>query len=164
MASSKRHPRAALTISVHAAKMKKLLKDRWPILALPLLFYVVDEALTWAGQPRPPAGLPPSQVFEMNPVVRHAMAAGLAASISLNLAWVVMLTAPTLLLPRFWAICYSFAWAFGHAAAVMVWLVYPFAFGLGYWTLYWYCPPVALSFVLVARRMFTLPPLPATRV
>jgi hypothetical protein len=59
--------------------MQKLLKDRWPILALPLPFYIVDEALTWAGQPRPPAGRPPSEVFEMNPVVRRAVAGPILA-------------------------------------------------------------------------------------
>jgi hypothetical protein len=131
--------------------MRGRLYDRWPVLLLPLLFKAGDATLTHLGQP-PRAERTASNVNELNPVAALALTSGLGAEVLFHAVWVLVIVLPIALLPRFWAICYSYGWAFGHAAAVMIWLVYPYR--LGYWTLYWYCPIVAVLFVLVARRMF----------
>lgn len=139
--------------------MRRRWRERWVAVVVPLVFYAADVALTWGKQP---AKLTKETVYEFNPVEARAMVAGLGYVLLLEAAWVLAIVAPILLLPRLWAAGYSYAWAFGHAAAVMIWLAYPFGYGLGYWSLYWYCPFVALSFVLIGRQMLRPAPLAST--
>jgi hypothetical protein len=132
-------------------------QERWLAVVVPLLFYAADVALTWGKQP---PNLTKENVYEFNPVVARAMVAGLGSVLLLETVWVLVIVVPVLLLPRLWAVGYSYAWTFGHAAAVMIWLAYPFGYGFGYWSLYWYCPIVAFSLLLVGMQMFR--PMPST--
>ena len=137
--------------------MRRRLQERWLAVVVPLLFYAADVALTWGKQP---PNLTNENVYEFNPVAAKAMVAGLGSVLLLETAWVLVIVLPVLLLPRLWAATYSYAWAFGHAAAVMIWLAYPFGYDLGYWSLYWYCPIVAVALVLMGVQM--LRPVPVS--
>lgn len=109
--------------------MKARLRDRWPILLAPLLFWAPDTALTYGGQHPRAERNAPKVVNELNPVAARALAEGVGTQLLMQTLWVSIIALPVLLFPRFLAIGYSFAWTFGHAAGAMVWLVYWYQLG-----------------------------------
>jgi hypothetical protein len=132
--------------------MKKRFSDRWPILIAPLFFDLADWIVTYMKQP-PPGARTAENLTEGNPIARIAMLSGMGAEVAFHLAWTLVIVVPILLLPRFCAYCWSLGWTFGHASAVLTWLIYGYA--LGYWTNYWYCPLVAVMVAFTSRRFFS---------
>ena len=133
--------------------MKARFADRWPLAVAPLLLFAVGLTLTISKQP-PRVERTPATIREGNPIFAWAFLSGAGAEVLIVAAWVLVIALPSLLLPRLLAIGWGFGWTFGHAATVMGWLTEPVGYGLGYWTLYWYCPIIAGIFMFLGHYMF----------
>lgn len=95
----------------------------------PLLFSVLDNVLTLAGQSALYWGGDYTQVNEASPTFHHLLALHPLAFVGGGLVWIVIFVSIILLLPDTLALIVSIALTFGHAAGAATWMLWEFRYG-----------------------------------